>query len=264
MVRTQPQLHQSLPPEAAAARRLATSRTWRDSFRACGIERSVLIASTFRSGSTYVSELLDRNGVPGLGVERFANSWSFGALPPGEALSASLAEILAEARSGCFTAKIMWPHMARLAEALGCGREDAAALTGLFGPSQWIQVVRADKFDQAISFWRAKTSDRWHVYARDMEPEPSIDYDFFPIWDALHEIELHDRLWDDFFTCAGITPIRVIYEEMEADPAGGMVRLLAGLGLAADGPVTEVPLRRQRDAHSAALRDRFMADLYRV
>jgi LPS sulfotransferase NodH len=252
------------PPDAAAARQTVATELWRNAFRERGIERSVLIASTFRSGSTYVSELLDRNGLPGLGAERFANSWRLAATPPGEAFSAFLGETLAEAQAGCFATKLMWPHMARLAEAMGHGRDDAAALAGLFAPAHWIQVARADKFDQAVSFWRAKTSGRWHVYARDKEPEPTVEYDFLAIWDALHEIALHDRLWDDFFSRAGITPIRVTYEEIEADPAGGMARLLARLGLPAEAPTTEVPLRRQRDAHSAALRDRFVADLYRV
>lgn len=259
-----PKPRAAAPPDAAAARQTAATEVWRNAFREHGIDHSVLIASTFRSGSTYVSELLDRNGMPGLGVERFANSWRFAATPPGEAFSAFLGETLAEARAGCFTTKLMWPHLARLAEAMGYARDDAGALAGLFAPAQWVQVARADKFDQAISFWRAKTSGRWHVYARDTEAEPALDYDFFGIWDALHEIELHDRLWDDFFSRAGITPIRVTYEDIEADPAGGTARLLAGLGLPADAPATEVPLRRQRDTHSATLRERFIADLYRV
>lgn len=202
--------------------------------------------------------------MPGLGLERFAGSWRFTTAPLGEAFGAFLSEVLAEARAGCFTSKLMWPHLARLAEAMGHGRDDAAALAALFAPAQWVQVLRADKFDQAISFWRAKNSGRWHVYARETEPEPALDYDFFAIRDALHEIELHDRLWDDFFGQAGITPIRVTYEEIEADPVGGTACLLAALGLPAEAPATKVALRRQRDAHSAALRDRFIADLYRI
>lgn len=257
-----PKLRPATLPEAGAARRVAATEVWRDAFRKRGIERSVLIASTFRSGSTYVAALLDQNGLPGLGRERFAPSWRHTATPPGEAFGAFLGDVLAEVQDGCFTTKLMWPHLARLADATGHGRDDAAALAALFAPAQWVQVVRANKFDQAISFWRAKNSGRWHVYATEAEPAP--DYDFFAIRDALHEIELHDRLWDDFFARAGITPFRVTYEEIEVDPGGGTARMLAGLGLPADAPATKVALRRQRDAHSATLYDRFIADLYRL
>jgi LPS sulfotransferase NodH len=251
-----------LAPEAAAERRAAAGAIWREAFAARGIERSVILASTFRSGSTYVSSLLGANGLRGLGRERFAEAWRHILAPPGDDFAAFLAQALSEAWDGCFTTKLMWPHFARLAEATGHGRDEAADLAALFAPARWIQVSRSDKVAQAISFWRAKNTGRWQVYANEAEPEP--EYDFLGIRDALHEIELDDRLWDDFFTRAGITPVRVAYEALEADPAGGLAGLLGTLGLPADAPVLGVPLRRQRDTHSEALRERFLGDFYRV
>lgn len=254
------------PPAPARAemetRRATATRIWRDVFAAQGIAQSVLLASTFRSGSTFVAELLARNGLPGLDRERFNKAWAHIAPDPGEAFAAFLREVLSEANGGRFATKVMWPHMAYLAAATGHGRRDAAELAALFAPAQWIHVRRRDKFDQAISFWRAKASGRWHVYAR--EPEPAIDYDFQGILAALREIELHDRLWDDFFARAGITPIRITYEEFEADPAGGIAGVLAALGMPCESPVTTVNLRRQRDDLSASFRDRFLEDLYRA
>ncbi|GGJ02153.1 Stf0 family sulfotransferase [Neoroseomonas lacus] len=250
------------PPEAAAERRAAASAIWRDALAEHGIERAVIVASTFRSGSTYVSSLLRENGMPGLDLERFAEAWRHITAPPGEAFATFLRDVFAGAQDGCFASKVMWPHIARLAEATGHGRDQAAAFAALFGPTQWVQVRRADKVDQAISFWRAKNSGRWHVYAQGAEPE--LDYDFKAIREALHEIELHDRLWDDFFACAGIMPFHVTYEEMEADPAASMGRLLGELGLSVAAPVLRVSLRRQRDAYSATLRERFLGDFYRL
>jgi len=254
------------PPAPARAemetRRAAATRIWRDVFAARGIAQSVLLASTFRSGSTFVAALLARNGLPGLGRERFNKAWAHVGPYPGDAFAAFLQNALSEATGGRFATKIMWPHMARLAAATGHSRRDAAELAALFAPAQWIHVRRHDKFDQAISFWRAKASGRWHVYSR--EPEPAIDYDFQGILAALREIELHDRLWDDFFARAGITPIRITYEEFEADPAGGIASVLAALGMPCESPVTTVNLRRQRDDLSASFRDRFLEDLYRA
>ena len=254
--------HPAPAPGAAAIRRESATSIWQDAFAAQGIDRSVLIASTFRSGSTYVASLLALNGLPGLGKERFAAAWRHVRPDPGEDFAAFLRGVIAEAGDGLFTAKLMWPHMAHLAAATGHGRSQAADLAALFAPARWIQVARADKFDQAISFWRAKSSGRWHVYAG--EAEPALDYDFAGIRAALQEIELHDRLWDDFFRRAGIAPIRVIYEDLEADPGAGTAAMLAALGTASDKPVTAVSLKRQRDGLSATLRDRFLEDLYRA
>lgn len=252
----------SLSPESMAARRAVATAIWRDMFAAKGVERSVLMASTFRSGSTFVASLLKQNGVPGLGKERFAESWRHIAPEPGEDFSAFLGAVLSEVSEGYFGTKLMWPHLAKLGQATGHGRTEARDFAALFGPAQWVQVCRADKFDQAISFWRAKASGRWHVYAK--ESEPQLDYDFAAIHAALREIELHDRLWDDFFDCAGITPIRVIYEEIEADPATKLAAVLASLGVPFEAPKTMVALKRQRDELSSTLRERFLADLYRV
>lgn len=251
-------------PEVAAARRAAAGAIWREAMAAQGVTRSVVLASTFRSGSTYLSSLLAANGLPGLNLERFAEAWRHITDPPGEAFAAFVGKVLADAQDGCFTTKLMWPHMARFAEATGHGREEAADIAALFAPAQWIQVCRADKVAQAVSFWRAKTTGRWHVYRAEAEAEPMPDYDFLGIRQALHEIELDDRLWDDFFARAGIAPLRVTYETLEADVPGVLRGLLDALGLPAAMPSEAVPLRRQRDEHSDALRERFLGDFYRV
>lgn len=252
---------QAIPP---AERRAAASAIWRAIREERGAERSILLASTFRSGSTYVAMMLEQNGVPGLDIERFAEAWRFIDPPPDEAFAAFLREVLSRVSQGLFTSKVMWPHLGYLARSMGYGRPEAGTVADLFAPARWVHVCRQDKFSQAISFWRAKQSGRWHVYAGDRSAEPQPDYDFAAILAALQGIEMHDRLWEDFFAQAGITPYRVIYEEMEADPAGGMARLLDHLGVASAAPVATVSLRKQRDAHSAALRDRFLDDLYRT
>ncbi|MBW6398582.1 class I SAM-dependent methyltransferase [Roseomonas sp. HJA6] len=248
--------------EALAARRVAASAIWRRELAAQGIERSVLITSTFRSGSTFVSSLLSQAGLRGLNLERFAEAWRYTLQPPGEEFAAFLRGIFAEAAEGRFAAKLMWPHFARLAEATGHERGDIAELAALFAPAHWIQVRRADKFDQAISFWRAKSSGRWHVFEEEEEPE--LPYDFRGILESLHEIELHDRMWDDVFAMAGITPIRLIYEEVEADTTGAMAATFDMLGLPGAAAPGTLGLRRQRDDHSMRLREMFVRDLYRA
>ncbi len=156
---------------------------------------------------------------------------------------------------------MMWPHFVHLARAMRLGRADAPQLAALFGAARWIHVRRQDKIAQAVSFWRAKQTGRWHVYAD--EPEPAPAYDFHAIKACLQEIEMDDRLWDDFFALANIQPVRVTYEDFEADVAADIRRILGDLQRPLPATLeTEVSLRRQRDAVSHAYRERFLDDIY--
>ncbi len=240
----------------------AATAVWADAWRSAGVASAVILASTFRSGSTRVAATLGDNGVPGLGKERFQQAWRCVGAPPGQALAALLRDVLSDIREdGTFATKIMWPHLVQLGRAMGFARAEAGRLAALFGPAAWIQVRRDDKIAQAISFWRAKMTGRWHVY-RD-EPEPQPPYDFDAIRACLHEIELDDRLWDDFFVMAGIAPVRIIYERFEEAPGAGLRRILAGIGRPVpDQPRVAIRLRRQRDGYSEVLRERFLDDFF--
>lgn len=247
----------------ALARPEAFIRSWCDRQDRAGFERSILLASTFRSGSTRIAWSLAANGLPGLDKERFGEMWNF--LEPVEpgALAAALGEIFGSSQEGLFTSKVMWPHLRYLLGAAGLGRPDAPRLARLFAPARWVHVVREDKIAQAISFWRAKRSGRWHVF--DDSAEPEIAYDFGGILDCLHELAHDDRLWGDFFALCGVVPVRVVYEEFEADVAAGLRSLLTALGLPEPAVLErEVDLRRQSDALSGRLRERFLEEFYRV
>lgn len=234
---------------------------WRRSRECAGVQRSILLASTFRSGSTRIAWSLAANGLPGLDKERFSEMWELQDPAPPDALAAALEGILGSSQDGLFTSKVMWPHLRYLLGAAALNRRDAPRLAELFAPAQWLHVVREDKIAQAISFWRAKRSGRWHVF--DDSAEPAIDYDFQGILDCLHELSHDDRLWLDFFGLCGVAPVRIVYEEFEADVAAGLRTALAALGLPAPAvPEREVELRRQRDALSAALRERFLDEFY--
>lgn len=242
-------------------RKAVSTRIWQENFEAAHVKKSLLIASTFRSGSTFVAELLSQNGLPGADKERFADSWQLlnNSL---DALNPYMQTLVADVHRGCFSAKIMWPHLTYLAAALGYRRDEAAMLSSLFEPAQWIQVSRADKFSQAISLWRAQNTGQWHVYD-DSKLNPRLEYDFKSILKALREIELHDKLWDDFFACAEVTPLRIVYEEIEIDPAMGVSKLLLDLGEPSSNATGTVQLKRQNDDYSAVYRNRFLDDLWK-
>jgi LPS sulfotransferase NodH len=217
-----------------------------------GIARTAIMAATFRSGSSYIGKILGRNGLKGIDQERF-NTIADAPDP------AVYCDRVAERFAGrVFPVKLMWPHRCALARALDLPRERSGDFAASFPGATWIHVTRRDTFRQAISLWRAKQSGRWHV--KDQSAEPPIDYDFAAIDRAARAIALQDRLWNDFFACAAITPLRLVYEDVVAD-SGCLAPVLAAFGF----PLveTQVTLRKQADDTSERHLDRYLTDLYR-
>lgn len=219
-----------------------------------------IIASTFRSGSTFVAELLDKNGISGLGRERFN---LIGKQSDSE-LDSYITQMFEPFQGDVFPTKIMWPHRNDVARLFGIDRKNSALFQTLLPNAKWIFVEREDIFAQAISMWRAKTSGRWHIYRSNTTLEPAIDYDFDAIDDCLWELSLHNRLWRDFFSLSGITPFNVKYESLLDDVPATLSRLLGFLGHNIPNPVTHVPLRKQSDALSDEFRSRLMEDLFTI
>lgn len=231
---------------------LAPATLLAETFARHGVVRSAIMASSFRSGSSFIAKILGRNGLKGIDQERFN---MIGRAPD---VAAYCDEKVQKFAGRLFPVKLMWPHRCDLARALGMPRAASREFAQGFPDATWIHVTRNDKFRQAISLWRAKVSDRWHV--RDGSPEPDIAYDFEAIDRASRAICLQDRLWDDFFVVAGITPLRLIYEQVEAD-RGLLAPVLGVFGLSL--VETEVKLRKQADEASERHLERYLADLYR-
>lgn len=234
----------------------------RKALAAAGVERTVLLASTFRSGSTYVAELLRQNGIVGLSLEKFNTIWE-SAPAPDAAFRKAVAAIGATQADGLLAAKIMWPHRNDLARCLRLERADSAVLAGCFPDARWLWVKRRDKVRQAISFWRARRSGRWHVF--DTSDEPRIAYDYDEIRECYREMVTHDVAWEDFFAEAGIVPHLIEYEDFSANLAVQLRKALRFLEVQPVGRklATEVRLKKQRDAFTEEIRERFMADCYR-
>jgi LPS sulfotransferase NodH len=234
----------------------------RKALAAAGLERTVLLASTFRSGSTYVAELLRHNGIEGLSLEKFNMIWET-APAPDAAFRKAIAAIGETQVDGVLAAKIMRPHLSNLMRCMRLERADSAVLAGCFPEGKWLFVKRRDKVRQAISFWRARQSGRWHVF--DGSEEPRITYDYDEIRECYRELVMQDVLWEDFFAEAVIVPHVIEYEDLNANLA---VQLREALRFCDVKPVgrklaTEVRLKQQSDAFTEEIWERFMADCYR-
>ena len=234
---------------------------FRSIFADAGVERSILLASTFRSGSTYVAELLRQNGIIGLSLEKFNMIWKVSAAPD-KAFARAVDEIARINENGVFAAKIMWPHKTNLARCLRLERAQSSLLAESFPDPRWIWVKRRDKVRQAISFWRARQSGRWHVF--DGSVEPAIAYDFDEIRECYREMLLHDVCWGDFFAQTGIAPFVVEYEDLKDDLPAQIAAMLDFAGRPAGAQiVTQVRLKQQRDTLTEDIYHRFMDDCHR-
>jgi LPS sulfotransferase NodH len=242
--------------------------------------RAYLVCATPRSGSTLLCEMLVNSGVAGrpaehietlrpLGRPREPREYFAGledrdvlellprsapAVPHSAPLEARLAAVLRDSTTpnGVFGTKVMWGYLADLQECL-----DSLAPGWLPRDVRHIHVSRHDHVAQAVSMWRALQTRAWRA-ENDDAVEPV--YSFAGIDHLVRMLDAHDDAWCAWFAEHGITPLRLSYDELAADPPGQLHRTLAFLGVDGDldaEPAAEPPLRRQAGAQSAEWADRY-------
>ena len=245
----------------------ARQNGFRKALEANKVKRCAIVTGSFRAGTSFICNLLVQNGMPTIGKEKFNDFFFFRKLEKQDALQNRLESILASSQEGRFACKMMWPHRNDLAQALGLQREQSKDFAHLFPDAKWINIIRRDKIGQAISFHRAKQSNRWHVFQSSQEPE--VNYDFSAIRKAMSELSIHDSLWNDFHTLAETNVINVCYEDFLLDVPAGLTQILGFLGPKhCPQPVlplqTTSTLKKQRDELTAQMRHRLLEDSYRV
>lgn len=83
-------------------------------FRERGFEESIIVTSSFRSGSTFFCSLLRKNGLEGLENERLACRKEFD-FSASEGFLSSLEAVVEGLEPPLFATKLMWPHRNHLA-----------------------------------------------------------------------------------------------------------------------------------------------------
>lgn len=231
---------------------------------------SYVLCGTPRSGSTLLCEMLAATGVAGRpnsyfrreDIEVWANAWGVPHSQGVEGLEFDRDYLAAMRRegtagTGVFGLRLMWESVAdaarRLGRALAAERDVAQSLEAAFGPTLYVHVSRRDKLAQAVSRVRAEQSGLWHLAADGSvlegttSPRPVI-YDGGRIAELVAELENDEAAWRAFFEERGISPLRLVYEDVAADPSAALASVLAALGL--DSSVArEVPVRTARTSN---------------
>ena len=136
----------------------------------------------------------------------------------------------------------------------------------VFGRTLFIHLSRTDKVEQAVSCLKAEQTGLWHVAAdgSDLErvgPPRAPEYDRVAIQAWVEAMAGYDRDWSAWYAAEAITPVRIGYDELSADPQGVLAHVLAELGLNPTAAARVSPsVRKMADDINKDWASRFRAD----
>lgn len=242
-----------------------------------------ILCATPRSGSTLLCGLLASAGAgdpDSYWGEAFIDDWAKGwRLPSRAEVPANIFErayfnaALRAGRGGTetFGLRLMQPDLPAFCAALGRlfpgPTTDKGRIEAAFGNTCFIHLFRADTLGQAISRVKAEQTGLWHIAPDGTEierlaPPASPSYDFARIRREVLALEQYDLGWSRWFEAEGVTPIRVRYEDLSADPASVLVVLCEVLALPPPHRDSIRPgVARLADATSRDWADRYRRDL---
>jgi len=233
------------------------------------LDQSYTIAFTPRSGSNALCELLALNGI-GHPSEFFQypydNNFIFDKyrrLPTAEAIALLIRE---HSQNRIFGCKMNHDHLAHFEEAINYPSGTSKTIQDYLPSHKWIWLRRRDKLSQAISLFRAQSTNVWAKHFDNLEEE-EVEYDFFAIMANYMMLCVNDLAWHTYFANNNISPLVLFYEELFRDIRANIDVLLEYLELSnkiAKPFKTEIKLQIQRDSTSEEFRGKFLRDLVAV
>jgi LPS sulfotransferase NodH len=217
-----------------------------------------------RSGTEFLSGLLASTGRVGLAREWFHPK----RMPEGGDLNVFVSGVVAE-RSfrGRFGVKFidhqLWQFLAALRSLHEAGGStDRELLTQAFPNPSFVWVKRRNTIAQAVSFWKALQTGQWWIGAG-LRAAPSAGpvFDFEGIDQRVAEIALGEERWKRWFDENRITPLEVVYEELDANPVEETRRVLVFLG---DDLPPRAGLRTRTARQRDALNDEWIAHYHAI
>lgn len=118
---------------------------------------------------------------------------------------------------------------------------DKARLEKAFGSLLYVHLSRVDTLAQAISYIKAQQSGLWHIAPDGTEierlaPPQEPRYDFKLISAEVARLKAYEAAWNRWFAAQRITPLIVVYEELQNDPAAILKRICEALGIPVPHP----------------------------
>jgi LPS sulfotransferase NodH len=213
-----------------------------------GVARYYLIASTPRSGSELLAQLLYATRLVGAPPEYFKPSFFWywrrviGSSDPDEVLRGIVARRTGSA--GWFGIKAHRPHLRYLQSLVD------------YRPEVIIRTRRRDLVDQAVSLAIALQTGAW-TSLQPVLNQPA--YDRQAIVDAEATIRRMDASWDAWFAKSGFVPLTVFYEDVVGSPGHALAGLFSAFGLEVPRDDMVPETRKQANRINAEWKSRYLA-----
>jgi 2'-hydroxyisoflavone reductase len=222
---------------------------------------SCLIATTPRTGSWLLADLLSLTGLAGEPQEFFRQDFvrTFShklGLETREITVQYLSGIFAtaSAKTGVFSVKLQPYDFTRLLSALEAmpGEARGADLVASWLPDpRYIHLTRRNSARQAISWYRALVSNVWWEFSGESKDVLRPTYpDFLQVRWLENLIAQNEAEWAQYFDEHGIAAHNVVYEDMVEDPQTTVRSVLEFLSLEVPSDFTVPPTRLKQMADS--------------
>lgn len=217
-----------------------------------------IIASSERSGSTYLCLALWRTGALGAPWEYLNYQTEMKAMARRWQTN-DVAEYMRRvvgcrtSANGTFALKAHYHHFSPMLR-------HYPHLLDPLPPPRFVVMERRDRLGQAISLARAMQTHAWSSFAR---PTREPAYDAALISRCLHKIDLQIAGWTDWFAERRIAPLMVDYDRLVAQPEETVETVRRFLGIAEEGEAPALPIpmvARQADAISAEWHSRYLIE----
>ncbi len=235
-------------------------------------EKTYIVASSGRTGSTMLCELLQRTGVLGYPNEYIGGDLSVLAeerlIDPGYVLT----EIVKEHQTpnGVFGIKVHWSSLRKFNRTVFpiLGKKEQKIFENLLNNSGYIFLSRRNKIMQAISDWRAMGTGVFHSCKNSNNGSREqygkrLQYDHPRLKQHLVSFVHDDQGWRDYFKTNNIDPIEIAYEEMVKKPEEAVDRILSFLSEDYTNPDITPNTNRMADEYTEEIYERFVQDLER-
>jgi LPS sulfotransferase NodH len=220
------------------------------------LRKLYLIATTSRSGSTHLCRMLAATGRLGEPDEyynpRLRPAWMklWGATDDAEYFQQLVART--STPNGVCGIKVATTAFEHLRTSLGTSFDLLDV--------RYIWLRRRDTLRQAISLYRAESTDIWHWPAGAPRPTACPAFDAARIERCRREIDTANGYWRDWFAGeAALTPLELWYEDVTADPRAAIEQICRHIGVSNENlptPRNELCVMRDEttDAWCAQLR----------
>lgn len=255
-------------------------------------ERTLILASTPRTGSTLLCSVLEDTGLAGHAQEflnpivmvgagerlpgadlRLSPLWMWPMLAGTRAIGRGRYPVRRFGHSGLIRPAALRPYLRRQQRRTSTPNgvfainlhwthwRKATATWGLtpedLGPERtWVWLTRRDRLLQAVSMSIAVQTDSWQATK---DPKRTAEYDADSIAGYFDAFTEQNRSWATWFDRNEITPILAPYEDVVADLVGHANRVLDAVRVEVD----EVPiprLERQTTSRNDEWAERFLID----